>query len=133
MKHFRELTTGKTVVMGRKTYESIGKPLPNRKNVVLTRDTQFKPEGITVYSSVDEVVANLSKDEEVCIIGGATIYKEFLPQAEIIHFTLVEGEFPGDTFLPTNIFDQFELKDEVVREKDETNPLTLRFRTYKRK
>lgn len=133
MKHFRELTTGKTVVMGRKTYESIGKPLPNRKNVVLTRDTQFRPQGVTVYSSTEETLAQLPKNEEVCIIGGATLYSEFLPYTDIIHFTFIDGEFPGDTYLQSDIFQNFTLMDEQVKEKDENNPFTLHFQTYRRK
>lgn len=133
MKHFREITTGKTVVMGRKTFESIGKPLPNRKNVVLTRDPKFKPEGVTVYSSVDETLAEIPKYEEVYIIGGVTIYKEFVPFAKKIYFTFIDGEFDGDAYLPRDFLDQFELIEETTQEKDATNPFRLYFRTYRRR
>ena len=112
LKHFKALTTGNMVVMGRKTFESIGRPLPNRINVVLTRnnDIYHKPvrddgSWVMVAHSVDEVL-QLSQvlDKGVFVIGGQLVYQQFLPYADVVHLTLIEHEFEGDTFLP-NIID----------------------------
>ncbi len=106
LKQFRTLTTGKPVVMGRKTYESIGRPLPNRANIVLTRQTDFAAEGVLVVRTVDEALevarreaARLGADE-VCVIGGGEIYRAFLPLTDRLYLTVVEGEFDGTATFP---------------------------------
>src|SRR3989344_919191 len=95
--HFKGLTLGKTVLMGRKTYESIfarlKKPLPDRKNVVITRQSDYKvPEGVLVFCSLDEALKALSA-EDIYVIGGAEIYKQALPLAEVMYMTHVKGNF----------------------------------------
>jgi dihydrofolate reductase len=98
--NFRELTWGHKVVMGRRTYESIGKPLPGRENILLTRRPDNAPlSDILVVTSIEEI-RTLAKDEEVFIIGGATLYRAFLPYAEWLYLTLIEADFPGDVFFP---------------------------------
>lgn len=103
MKHFRDLTMGKIVLMGRKTWDSIPlkyRPLPGRKgNIVLTRDLNFSAEGATVMYEVRSVL-NLAKDHEIICIGGAELYASFLPFATEMHVTVVRGDFPCDTFFP---------------------------------
>lgn len=106
-KRFRSLTTGKTVIMGRKTFESIGKPLPNRRNLVITRDRTYVAEGCEIVGSLQEALA-LTKDEaEVFIGGGETIYREALPIADRIYLTTIHSKIDGDTFFP-EIGDEFQ-------------------------
>lgn len=100
MIHFRTTTSGHPVVMGRKTYDSIGRPLPKRTNVVITRDTNLAIEGCTMVHSLDEAVAMFDKSEEVFIIGGAQIYKQALPIADRIYLTVIDKEYEGDTSFP---------------------------------
>ncbi len=112
MKRFKAMTTGKTVVMGRKTFESIGRPLPNRTNIILTRDKTYKAEGCIVVHSVDEAIKK-SNSDEVMIIGGAQIYKVFLLKADRLYLTLIDAEFEGDAYFPE--FNKDEWK-EIFRE-----------------
>src|SRR5271168_4522498 len=100
LKHFKELTLGKTVVMGRKTYESIiarlKKPLPGRKNVVITRQKDYKvPEGVVVFKSLEDAFQELSA-QDIYIIGGGEIYKQALGLAQIMYMTHIHGSYPGD-------------------------------------
>ncbi|GIW30312.1 MAG: dihydrofolate reductase [Meiothermus sp.] len=98
LKRFRALTLGKTVLMGRKTFESIGRPLPKRRNVVLTRDPAFTAEGVEVVHTLEDA---LRLDDELMVIGGGEIYSLFLPLATHLHLTLVETLIPdADTFFP---------------------------------
>jgi dihydrofolate reductase len=99
MKHFRNLTSGKTVVMGRKTYESIGRPLPKRKNIIITRDRSYRAEGCIVVHSLDDALKHAGPGE-LMVIGGAQIYSEFLPKAHRMYLTLIDHEFEGDAKFP---------------------------------
>lgn len=121
LKHFKELTLGKTVVMGRKTYESIfarlGKPLPGRTNVVITRQSDYQvPEGVLVFHSLDEAVSGLLS-QDLYIIGGAEIYKQALPLAEVMYVTRVFGNFEGDAFFPEVDWKLWEKLEEEAHEK----------------
>jgi dihydrofolate reductase len=103
LKHFKKITLGKTVLMGRKSFDSIvkrlGKPLPERKNIVITRQKDYKaPEGVIIFNSLDEALKSSSDD--IYIIGGAEIFKLALPFAEKIYITHVQGNYPGDAFFP---------------------------------
>lgn len=97
--HFKTLTTGHPVVMGRRTFDSLGHPLPNRRNVVITHQ-QIEPEGCDVVHSLDEALALFEPDEEVFIIGGAQIYAEALPLADRFYLTRIEHPYEGDTRFP---------------------------------
>lgn len=99
LRFFKEKTTGHTVVMGRKTFQSIGKPLPGRKNVVITRDTDFRAEGVTVVHSPKEAL-NTSRQGRLFIIGGQQIYEAFLPVADVLYVTLVDAVVEGDARFP---------------------------------
>ncbi|MFH1145885.1 MAG: type 3 dihydrofolate reductase [bacterium] len=99
LKHFKELTTGHSVIMGRKTYESIGKPLPKRVNIVLSRNTVFPNDVITV-KSLQEALAMVEDNQEVFIMGGASVYQEALPLASKIYLTFVQANITGDTYFP---------------------------------
>lgn len=102
MRHFRELTTGHTVVMGENTFRSIGRPLPNRTNIVLSQDEHFAQEGCIVVRSIEEALemARQCEAEEIFVIGGASIYKQFIALADRLYLTLVEGEYEADTYFP---------------------------------
>jgi dihydrofolate reductase len=99
MKWFRRHTLGKTVVMGRSTYESIGRPLPDRRNVVITRDPDFKAPGCDVVHSVDEALATAG-DGEVMVIGGESVYRQLLPHADRLYLTEVHARIEGDAWFP---------------------------------
>ncbi|HNS29166.1 MAG TPA: dihydrofolate reductase [Tenuifilaceae bacterium] len=100
LKRFKALTTGHHVIMGRKTYESIGKPLPNRVNIVVSRDPLYKADGCIVVSSLEKALENSKNDSEVFIIGGGELYRQALPLSGKLYLTRVHGDFEGDTFFP---------------------------------
>lgn len=100
MVHFRTLTSGHPVIMGRKTYDSICRPLPKRTNVVITRDTELQIEGCTMAHSLEEAIALFDPQEEIFIIGGAQIYAQALSLAHRIYLTVVERDYQGDTSFP---------------------------------
>lgn len=131
LKFFKKTTMGHAVLMGRKTYESIGKPLPGRHNVVLTRDPNFKPEGVTVVHSAEEA-SRLFDGDEVYVIGGAEVFKLLLPWADRLIVTHIDHEFEADTFFPELREDEWR---EVSREPgptDEKNPYPYQFVVYDR-
>src|SRR3989338_1455338 len=122
MERFKKLTSGKPVIMGRKTFESIGKPLLNRKNIILTRDKTYKAEGcIVVHASQDALKAANGAPEAV-VIGGAQIYKEFLPMANRMYLTFIDEDFEGDAYFPE--FDTNEWKE---TSKEEHSDVKLKF------
>ena len=125
LKRFKRLTTGKTVVMGRKTFESIGKPLPNRKNIVLTTNKDLLIEGCEVITSISE----LNLIEDIVIIGGEQIYKLFIDLADIIELTLIDKYFDGDAFFPEIDVDKF-IKD--VDEPMHGDEFNYNYITYKK-
>lgn len=104
MRHFKEITTGHTVLMGRKTYESIGKPLPNRTNIVLTRHPHYQAPGCTVVATIIEALKFAEKQspdkQEIFVIGGAEIYHLLLPYCDRIYLTLIHHHFDGDIYFP---------------------------------
>lgn len=105
LRHFKRLTVGKPVVMGRRTFESIGKPLPGRQNIVLTRDAQWRAAGVTVAANLAEAIAAAglqqhARPDEIMIIGGAQVYAEALPSARRMYLTEVHAAPEGDTRLP---------------------------------
>jgi len=128
LKHFKKLTLGHPVLMGRKTFESIGKPLPGRTNIVITRQKEYQACGATVVHSLEEALRVCEKEPEVFVIGGAEIYKEALPQADRIYLTRINQNFEGDTRLDLNL----SAWRETLREDSLNNLLPYSFITYKR-
>lgn len=118
MKRFKELTLGKPVLMGRKTFESIGKPLPDRKNIILTRDKSYKAEGCIIAYSADEALKVARGSEEIMIAGGEQIFREFLPKANRMYLTFIDKDFGGDAYFPE--YNKNEWK-EVKREEHEND------------
>lgn len=132
MKRFRQLTTGHPVVMGRKTYDSLGRPLPNRRNVVISRQ-DLAIEGCEVAHSLEEALALFQAEEEVFIIGGAQIYAEAMPVADRFYLTVVEHPYEGDTLFPAwNPLD-WQLIELERFEQGSAYPYPFRFETYERK
>lgn len=132
MRYFRKVTTGHPVIMGRKTYESLGRPLPNRTNVVLTRQA-CEIEGCQVVHSFEEAVARFADEEEVFVIGGAQIYREALPWADRLYLTLIEHPYLGDTQFPAYDPTQWQLVASERHERGETYPHPFRFERYDRR
>lgn len=100
LKRFKAITTGHPVIMGRRTFESLGRPLPNRTNVVITRNRDYRADGVLVAGSLREAVALFPADEEVFIIGGGEIYRQAMEFADKIYLTLVRHPFEGDCYFP---------------------------------
>ncbi len=117
LKRFRQLTWGKPLLMGRRTFESIGRPLPGRLNIVITRHQQYRPAGVVIADSPDQAIkiARNETSDEAMIIGGSEIYRHFLPVCSTIHLTLVEGDFEGDTFFP---IDQIQPPDWILLQQE---------------
>ena len=129
--HFKKVTLGKPVIMGRKTYESIGKPLPGRKNIIITRDMDFRPEGCIAVNSIDGAKA-YAAEGEVFIIGGAEIYRAFLPLAHKLYITEIDQAFEADTYFPEIDYSQWKLVSSRLGPRDEKNPYDYEFLVYER-
>jgi dihydrofolate reductase len=129
LKHVKEITTGKTIVMGRKTLESIGGPLPNRRNVVLTRNRDFQMPGVEVVHSKEEVLAL----GDVIIFGGAEVYRLFMDDVDRMYITEIDLDVEGDTFFPPWDRDAFILVDKRQGTVDEKNRYPHTFLVYDRK
>ncbi len=126
LRHFKELTVGKPVIMGRKTYQTIGRPLPDRLNIVLSEMPEEIP-GCMVAHSVEEALRRAGNAPEIMIIGGATVYKQFLPQTERMYLTRIDHAFEGDIYFPE--YNEHEWR-EISREEhvpDEKNPYPYAF------
>ena len=122
MKHFRRHTLGKPVLMGRKTFESIGKPLPQRTNIILTHDLNYRAEGCIITHSIEEALNAATGSEEIMIIGGASIYDLFFPLTNRLYLTYVHDCFQGDVYFPAfDLADWQEVK-RVDRQPDKKNP-----------
>jgi dihydrofolate reductase len=135
MKHFKNLTTGHTILMGRKTFESLPKgALPNRKNVVVSTSKDMEFKDCYVYDSLLEALETHSDDGEIFIIGGATIYKQTLPYANKIYLTRVHSTFPeANIHFPELNLDEWTITEQELHKADEKNPFDYDFVTLERK
>ncbi len=133
LKHFKKLTTGHHIIMGRKTFESIGIPLPNRTTVIITRDKNYKAQGCIVVNSLEEALTVAKKDPTPYIIGGADIYNQALKKAEKLEITYVHGDFEADVFFPKIDLTIWEEIKREFHKKDDKNPYDYSFVSYKRK
>ena len=130
LQYFKALTTGHTIIMGRKTFESIGRPLPNRVNVVLTQDENYEAKGCHIVHSIEEIMEKYyNEEEELFIIGGSTLYSAFMSYATKIYMTLIEAEVNGDTYFPPFPLGK-EGKDRFVCTKETAAKQAFEF-TYK--
>ena len=133
LKFFKRLTTGHHIIMGRKTFESFGKPLPDRTSVVITRQKKYHPEGCVVVHSLEEALKIASDEKEALIIGGAEIFKQAMPIADRIYLTRIKENFEGDTFFPELNKEEWILKEKKDFEPDEKNKYAYSFCIYERK
>jgi dihydrofolate reductase len=133
LQHFKALTLGKPILMGRKTYESIGRPLPGRHNIVISRNPDFSAPGCTVVASVEAALAAAGDVEEVMVIGGAQLYAELLPRAQRIYLTRIEAEFDGDAWFPPLADATWQEVACSTQAADERNPYSYSFVTLERR
>ena len=132
-KRFKSLTTGHHIIMGRKTFESFPKPLPNRVHVVITRQENYKPEGCIVVDSIEKAIAVCPENEDTYIIGGGEIYNLALPFTDIIELTKVHHTFEADTFFPKINKNEWVLVESEENQKDEKHLYDYTYETYIRK
>ncbi|WP_297485470.1 dihydrofolate reductase [Ferrovum sp.] len=130
--HFRAVTLGHPVLMGRRTQESIGRPLPGRLNLVISRNQDYRPEGCLVYPSLEDLWANLPAVPEVFVIGGGTLYESLLPRATRVYVTRIHADVPGDTFFPILDPAQWREIDSRPYPADAHNAYDLTFATLER-
>lgn len=131
LKHFKAVTLGKPIIMGRKTFESIGRPLPGRKNIVISRDTSYEAQGVEVVSTPELAIENAGDVPEVMIIGGGHIYDIFLPLCNRLYLTHIDLEVEGDTQFPDYESARTWTKEQVEEHKsDSLNPYNYTFITY---
>ncbi|HNW67438.1 MAG TPA: dihydrofolate reductase [Bacteroidales bacterium] len=131
LKHFKEITNGHTIVMGRKTWESLKvKPLPNRRNIILSQNPDFKADGVELFSSPAALYQAISGDETVFIIGGQSIYQLFFHQVETLYITRILTDFKADAFFPPVNPEMWTLTEDVFVPKDEKNIFDMRFQKY---
>ena len=123
---FRQNTTGKPVIMGRKTFESIGRPLPKRTNIVLSHQP-FEHDGVIWKDSLESAVDFVRDSEEIMLIGGGQLFNEYLSQADRLYLTEIQTELDGDTFFPSINWDEWHIEFEQYRPANEQNPYDCRF------
>jgi dihydrofolate reductase len=131
LKRFKAITMGKPVVMGRKTWESIGRPLPGRDNIVITRQPGFEAHGCHVVASTHEAIAAAAGADEIMVIGGSEIYALFLPEAGRVYLTRVHAEVEGDAFFG-ELGEEWTLVSDEFHAADDRNEFDVSFRTYER-
>lgn len=134
LKRFKKTTTGFPIIMGRKTYESIGRPLPNRTNIIVTRNSDYNQDGCVVKGSLKEAVDSIANEEHAFIIGGAQIYNQAIEQglADRLDITLVQESFEADVYFPEFDKMEWELISREDFEKDEKNPHNYSFLQFKK-
>lgn len=133
LRRFKRLTMGHTIIMGRKTFESIGRLLPGRNTVIITRNPDYQFEGAHVVASLESALAIPTQKDSVFLIGGAEIYRLALPQVDEIQLTRVHVQLEGDTYLPTISWDDWELLSDENHPADDKNAYPYSFLHYRRK
>jgi dihydrofolate reductase len=133
LKRFKRLTMGKPIVMGRKTFESIGKPLPGRHNIVLTREANYRRDGITVAHDVDAALAAAGAADEIMIIGGSDLFRLFLPRARRIHLTRVHGNVDGDVMWPSLDERDWSVSERETYAADERHAYAMTFEVWEKR
>ena len=131
MAHVRELTTGKPLIMGRRTYDSIGRPLPKRTNIVMTRDMTFRPDGVKVARSKEDALALAGDAPEIIVFGGAEIFKQFMLEVDRIYLTQVNADVGGDTYFDFGTT-EWRVLDNVEHPADARHPYSFNFVTLER-
>ncbi|MEQ6123146.1 dihydrofolate reductase [Pseudotenacibaculum sp. MALMAid0570] len=132
LKRFKKVTTGHTIIMGRNTFESIGKPLPNRRSVIITRNKEYLQEGCVVVHSIEDAIALVEREEQAFIIGGAQIYKEAIQKdlADNLDITKVHESFDADVFFPEIDSEKWKLTSKEDFKADEKNQYDYSFLSF---
>lgn len=133
LQHFRTLTLGHPILMGRKTWESLGRPLPGRRNLVISRQHDLSAFGAEVFSSIDDALAAAADAEQIAIIGGSQLYQSLLPRADRIELTEIHADIPGDTFFPAFDRSKFRETRRECHNADEDNEYDFDFVTLERR
>lgn len=129
LKHFKQMTMGKPIIMGRKTFESIGKPLSGRRNIIISRNKKLMINDCEIFYSVDAALNAVKDEKEIMIIGGAALFEQTLPIANTVYLTMVEADFEGDTFFP-ELSHEWKLVSEEKHSCDEKNSYSYKYQTY---
>ena len=133
LKRFKDLTRGHAVIMGRRTFESIGRPLPDRKNIIITRNSDFRAESCDTVGSMEEAIHVAGDDPEIFVIGGGEIYALGLPYANRMYLTFVDAEFPANAFFPEFDEAQWHVTSEVPHDQDPKHPYSFVFKTFEKR
>jgi dihydrofolate reductase len=135
MKYFKNATWAMPVIMGRKSFESLGKPLAGRKNIVITRNNNWEADGVEAVQSIDQAITLAAQTDakEIFITGGAEIFKAALPSADRIYLTRIHANFDGDTFFPELNEDEWRVASTKEYEPDEKNKYSMSFQVWERK
>jgi len=133
LKRFKRLTLGKPIIMGRRTYASIGMPLPGRQNIVVTRDPNYRPEGVSVVHDPEAALRAAGGAAEVMVIGGAELFRVFLPRAGRIHLTRVHGDIAGDVTWPALDSRDWQVVEREAHDIDERHAFAMTFEVWERR
>ncbi|MFB4163163.1 dihydrofolate reductase [Alteribacillus sp. JSM 102045] len=133
LKHFKEVTSGSPIIMGRKTFEAIGRPLPDRRNIIVTNNKDFSADGCEVIHSLEEVKKFADTKEEIFVIGGETLFEQLMPSADRMYLTIIHDTFPGDTHFPAWHEEEWSISEKKQGSFNEKNPYPHTFYTLERK
>ena len=132
LERFKARTTGHHIIMGRKTFESIGRPLPKRTSIVLSRNADYRPAGVLVAPTLDAALELASDDDEVFVIGGAEVYRPALPRADRLYLTIVHAAIEGDARFPEIDLDEWRLVEDERHEADDRHAYAYSFKSYEK-
>lgn len=132
LQHFKAITLGKPIIMGRKTFEAIGKPLPNRTNIVMTTNSSWSAEGVVVVGSWEQALKACGSAEEAMVIGGEQLYRQALPRADKLYITLIDADIQGDAFFPDWSVSDWHEVERSTRAADEKNAFNMEFIAFSR-
>lgn len=133
LQHFKQITMGHPIVMGRNTYESVGKPLPGRDNIVITRSGVEAPSSVIIVHDIPEALKKVDNATEAFVIGGQQIFEQMMPYVQRVYLTLIDHEFPGDTYFPELAESEWETVDSETHQPDEKNNYAYAFLILERK
>lgn len=132
LKHFKTITTGHPIIMGRKTFDSIGKALPNRRNIVISRNSKLLIPEVEVCSSLNSAIELCKEEKNVFVIGGAQIFEQALPLADVLYLTIIHEDFDSDVFFPGISLNEWIEEEKILHEPDEKNLYSYSFIKYKK-
>lgn len=132
LKHFKTITTGHPIIMGRKTFDSIGKALPNRRNIVISRNARLIIPGVEICSSLNKAIDLCQEEKDIFVIGGAQIFEQALPLAKVLYLTVIHENFNADVFFPMINMNEWTEKEKILHQPDEKNLYSYSFIKYEK-